>query len=84
MESIIIEQPVEPEDLNDIDENRFGLEHIARFLEELLVYSPALKVTAGDSTVYLAAAWKGMTTEETRLDKIRYILNEELYTVDAN
>lgn len=84
MESIIIRQPAEPEALNDIDENRFALEYIARFLEELLVYSPALKVTAGDSTVYLASAWKGMTTEETRLDKIRCILNEELYTVDAN
>ncbi|MBD3159375.1 MAG: hypothetical protein GF309_11345 [Candidatus Lokiarchaeota archaeon] len=84
MESIIIEQPVEPQALNDIDENRFDFEHIARFLEELLVYSPALKVTAGDSTAYLAAAWKGMTTEGIRRDKIRCVLNGELSTINVN
>ncbi len=84
MESIFIEQPGEEEALNNMNENRFTLQYLGRFLEELLIYSPALKVTVGDSTVHLASAWKGMTTEETRLDKIRCILNEELYTVDAN
>lgn len=84
MESIFIEQPGEQETLNNMNENRFTLQYLGRFLEEFLVYSPALKVTAGDSTVYLASAWKGMTTEETRLDKMRCVLNENLYSVDAN
>lgn len=52
---------------------RFRLSFIQRFLEELLVYSPYLKVESGEQNAYLASSWVGMGPEECRLGRIRLL-----------
>lgn len=82
MECRYVKQPTSGSAWNDIEKSRFTTSYIGKFLEEMCVYSPYIEVKAGDMKVYLASAWEAMGHEESRLGRLKCIIDRNRLTLD--
>ncbi len=77
METLYVQQPTYGGNLKKIEKSRFKISNIGRLIEELLVYSPCIKISSGDVDAYLASAWEAMGPEESRLGRVMAIVEDK-------
>jgi len=76
MDSIYVKHPTSSQASSNIGSNCFKISYVERLIEELLVFSPYLKITAGKESVYLSSVWEAMGHEEARDGVMKCIIGK--------